>query len=72
MKIQGNNAALILVVAADGTIREVTIAKSSGQPDLDESLLRAVRNIPQLPAFTPDMTEATIQLKLPVRGSTRP
>lgn len=55
-----------LVVAPDGRILKAGIKSSLGRATLDQEVLRAIGQMPPLPAFSPDMPRKPLTLSLPM------
>lgn len=60
-------AVLGMEIAADGGIRRSWIAKSTGTPADDETLLRAAAELPRMPAFPADMQRDSIEIVFPIK-----
>jgi periplasmic protein TonB len=60
---------LAVTIDRDGHVLARHIVKSSGHPDLDDEVLSLVERAQPLPAFPPSMTQARLDLAVPIRFS---
>ena len=58
---------VLMTVRRDGVIQSVSIARSSGQPSLDQTALRTVQRAGPLPAAPTALTDPSYSFRLPVR-----
>jgi periplasmic protein TonB len=58
---------VLMTVRRDGVIQNVSIAKSSGQPSLDQIALRTVQKAGPVPAAPAALTDPSYSFRLPVR-----
>ena len=58
---------LSLLVERNGTLSEVTVARSSGHPVLDRSALRSALRIKQLPGISKQLGSEPLSLQIPVK-----
>lgn len=58
---------VMMTVRRDGAIQSVSIAKSSGQPSLDQAALRTVQKAGPVPAAPAGLTDPSYSFRLPVR-----
>lgn len=63
-------AAIAVTVARNGQVTSVRMAQSTGRPNLDQALLRAVSRTTQVAPFTPDMRAGSISFVMQI-GTTR-
>lgn len=56
---QAEPAIISFTITRDGTVRDVRVAQSSGNPAIDNSAWRAVLNSNPLPALPPQYTDST-------------
>jgi protein TonB len=54
-----------ILVRADGAIRDVTLARSSSHPSLDDAAIAALRRLPPL-AFPPGLPPRALRVRVPV------
>lgn len=64
-KISGKGL-LTMRIDSDGRITGVAIRQGSGSEKLDESMVRGMAGLPQMPRFTPDMPDDAILVNLPI------
>jgi protein TonB len=57
---------LRMTIARDGSVRSVTIERSSGHAQVDQAALDMVKRSGQFPSFTGDMKESQIEIVVPV------
>jgi protein TonB len=58
---------LALQVARSGHLAAVSVARSSGDPAVDDAALSAVRRAGRFPAAPDALTEASYRFSLPIR-----
>jgi TonB family protein len=63
---EGGSLALRFVIARDGRLIDVSIARSSGVAALDRGMLEAVRAAAPYPPFPPEMTSPELNYTLPM------
>ncbi|MBW7057067.1 TonB family protein [Paracoccus bogoriensis] len=63
---RGGRVVLALSVGRDGTIHAIAVASSSGQDDVDQSILRAAQRAGRCPAAPAGLTEARYSFQLPI------
>lgn len=56
-----------ITITPRGRVTNVAIRQSSGDADLDAAILRGLRNLRPMPAFTADMPDRDMSLALPIR-----
>jgi protein TonB len=67
-RVQGTGqVTLALQVARSGQLAGLTVARSSGDPALDQAALTAVRRAGRFPAAPDGLTEASYGFSLPIR-----
>lgn len=65
--VKGGTALVKLVVAPSGQLLSVSLAKSSGNPVLDQAVLSAVRSNGSFPKAPKQLTKARYGINLPIR-----
>jgi periplasmic protein TonB len=70
---RGEQGVVLLAFSIDrnGHVTSRRIVKGSGYPDLDAEVLGLVERAQPMPAFPPSMTEAQLDLTVPIRFSLR-
>ncbi|WP_410217782.1 TonB family protein [Paracoccus sp. (in: a-proteobacteria)] len=55
---------LTVAIARDGRVLDIAVIGSSGYPELDRSVERAMSRVTQVQPFSPDMANETVILSL--------
>lgn len=57
---------IMVEIAPDGAIQDISVWESSGRASLDAAALRILSQVRQVPPFTPDMPRRNIRMQLPI------
>nr|WP_111298993.1 TonB family protein [Paracoccus saliphilus] len=57
---------IMVEIAPDGFVEDLSVRETSGRPSLDAAALRALSQVRQVPPFSPDMPPQNIQMQLPI------
>ncbi|MCG6204634.1 energy transducer TonB [Rhodopseudomonas sp. HC1] len=68
---QQGTATLVFTVGRSGQVLGASLARSSGNAALDAETLAMVRRAEPLPAFPPELTQASLRISVPVSFSVR-
>ncbi|WP_200686624.1 TonB family protein [Paracoccus caeni] len=63
---RNHSTIVAITIARDGSVTDVRVVESSGNPAMDAAFIRHFSAIRDIPAFTPDMNVPSITLPLPI------
>ncbi|MTE00868.1 TonB family protein [Paracoccus sp. YIM 132242] len=55
-----------LTVTPGGEITDIRLERASAYPQVNQAVLRVIRNAQKQPPFTPDMPDRPLEFRLPV------